>query len=150
MTLSHPTPPHPTRTLHASSMNVITPHPTPPHPNPSRKLHERYHTPPHPTLTLDATYMNVITPHPTPHPTLHASYMNVITPHPTPPHPFPPSGNPRPLGLYIYIYIYIYVCVPSDAQVVEVWPPLPRASSSLPLRRPKKKRAFLLDVGNII
>ena len=55
---------------------------------------------PHPTLTLHASYMIVITPHPTL--TLHASYMNVITPHPTPPHPFPPSGNPRPLG-YIYM-----------------------------------------------
>ena len=27
--------------------------------------------------------------------------------HPTPPHPFPPSGNPRPQG-YIYIYVYIH------------------------------------------
>ena len=112
------TPPHPTKIPlppHASYMNVITPHPTrphpfpttqvtwtlshptPPHPTPSppRKLHERYHTPPHPTPPLPP----------------HASYMNVITPHPTPPHPFPPSGNPLPLG-YIYIYtIYNMVCI---------------------------------------
>ena len=123
----HPTPPHPTpsppRKLHER-------YHTPPHPTPSppRKLHERYHTPPHPTPPLPphASYMNVITPHPTPphpfpttqvtwtlsHPTPpHPFPPTQVTwtlsrptpPHPTPPHPFPPSGNPLPLG-YIYIY----------------------------------------------
>ena len=99
---------------HASYMNVITPHPTPPHPFPPTQV---TWTLSHPTPPHHASYMNVITPHPTPPLPPHASYMNVITPHPfpptqvtwtlshpTPPHPFPPSGNPLPLG-YIYMYI---------------------------------------------